>query len=96
MQVRSLLRGDVVIRYAGRRLRIGRDWTDIHPDALAFLKSRRGEQIEVRDVTAAAPVAPTPEPVAPPEPEPPEDDSEETRSPRKRGKGSKSTSSSDY
>lgn len=44
--VRSAGPGDIVVRYAGRRLRIGPTWAEVSDDALDRLRSEGGDELE--------------------------------------------------
>jgi hypothetical protein len=39
--------GDLVVRYAGRRLRVGGEFTEVSDDALEKLRAEGGENLEV-------------------------------------------------
>lgn len=44
---------DVVIRHAGRRVRVTTEWCDVHEDALKRLREEAGAEIEVQGTEPA-------------------------------------------
>lgn len=50
---------DIVIRHAGRRLRIGKDWCEVSDDAIEKVRSEGGENLEEQDPGSPAPAGET-------------------------------------
>lgn len=44
---------DVVVRYAGRRLRVTKDWTEVVEDAMEKLLAEASGEIEIQDLSEA-------------------------------------------
>jgi hypothetical protein len=53
---------DVVVRYAGRRLRVTREWTVISEDAVVGLLAEAGKLLEQKGEQAPPPAAEKPKP----------------------------------
>jgi hypothetical protein len=77
-------KGDLLVRYAGRRLRITEDWVDVIDDVLETLRRKVPGEIEIQDATGSAPPPPASEPSAPPTPPPASPPEKESK-----GKGSR-------
>ena len=53
--------GDLVVRYAGRRLRINEEWADVNADQFETLLRKVPDEIEIRDATGSTPVEAAPD-----------------------------------
>ena len=72
---------DVVVRYAGRRLRVTREWAAISLDAVPALLAEAGDLLEQKG--SEAPPPPEPEPQVEPDPSP------EPSTPKRKPRGKK-------
>lgn len=48
---------DIVVRYAGRRVRVGKEWGEVVVDAMERLLTEGGNDLEIQDVSATGPKA---------------------------------------